>query len=319
MDALQTLPAELLLMIFDELDACDKKSFVRTNRCFYERLNGLLYVHNARFAFRRALSTGNLATARFAHEAGKTQDPEQWTEQLHKSTFKAVQSGSTRKVALYLAIGVNPSIEQDKRPKTLLEAAVIVNHTKMLQLLLSQPGYNPGIRGSEALEFATRLAHTDSVRVLLEAPNIYPNHLSRYNYTPVCWGVKSGSLETLRQFFRPGIIDRIDFNKCSDPSKTEEQASREPWNAGRSPLILAAFKNRIDMARLLLSAPGINVHQRDNEKLTALHYAIGNRNLDLVGLLIEHGADTRILRTARRPILEIVEEEEIEEEGEEGE
>ncbi|XP_049770969.1 serine/threonine-protein phosphatase 6 regulatory ankyrin repeat subunit C-like [Schistocerca cancellata] len=63
---------------------------------------------------------------------------------------------------------------------------------------------------------------------------------------------------------------------------------------GRTPLMLACVQNDCKMVRLLLEADGIgssNVNAFDSKNNTALHFAAENGDLEIVLILLRHGAD----------------------------
>lgn len=60
---------------------------------------------------------------------------------------------------------------------------------------------------------------------------------------------------------------------------------------GQTPLIYSAFNGSKDAASMLLSCEGINIEAKDITDSTALYRASASGSVDVVKLLIEHGAD----------------------------
>lgn len=63
---------------------------------------------------------------------------------------------------------------------------------------------------------------------------------------------------------------------------------------GRTRLQIACDKGNLDTARRLIEEDGYDVNDQDNAGNTALHEAALNGHLDVVKLLVEHGADVNI-------------------------
>jgi ankyrin repeat protein len=59
---------------------------------------------------------------------------------------------------------------------------------------------------------------------------------------------------------------------------------------GWTPLMRAAWEDRPAVVRALLNAPGIGVNERDDQGATALHHAASKGSLEMVRMLVEHGA-----------------------------
>ena len=65
----------------------------------------------------------------------------------------------------------------------------------------------------------------------------------------------------------------------------------EPETGGCVPLIVACKKGRVDIVRWLLSHPRIQVDKSDNESDKALQAAVAIQSIELVRLLLDHGAN----------------------------
>jgi ankyrin repeat protein len=67
---------------------------------------------------------------------------------------------------------------------------------------------------------------------------------------------------------------------------------RAPYSPRRTPLMIAAAWDKLDVARVLLNS-GAHPNVRDDADKTALHLAAEHGDVELVRLLLEHGADPR--------------------------
>lgn len=66
---------------------------------------------------------------------------------------------------------------------------------------------------------------------------------------------------------------------------------------GRTPLVIAAYYNKIDSAKLLLSTPGVDVNASSDFGASALHFAAFRGHLEMVQLLLAKGAKVNALAT----------------------
>lgn len=65
--------------------------------------------------------------------------------------------------------------------------------------------------------------------------------------------------------------------------------------AGLGLIHWAADRNQLDVLRILLGLPGLNINLQDSEGQTALHYAASCGHKDCLELLLEKGADKMIV------------------------
>lgn len=84
----------------------------------------------------------------------------------------------------------------------------------------------------------------------------------------------------------------------ADPNMTEGADTSNRWtpihnNHERSLLEIAAYTNKIDLAKLLLKK-NVNVNYQDNDGWTALHFAVRQGHAKLAKLLLDHGADPNL-------------------------
>ena len=68
-----------------------------------------------------------------------------------------------------------------------------------------------------------------------------------------------------------------------------DQGVRDAY--GWTPLMRAVDRRRGDFVRLLLDRPGVDLGQRQEDGATALHIAAASGDIEIVRLLVTHGAD----------------------------
>jgi len=66
---------------------------------------------------------------------------------------------------------------------------------------------------------------------------------------------------------------------------------------GRTPLVIAAYYNKIDAVKLLLATPGVDINCSSDFGATALHFAAHRGHLEVVKLLLAKGAKVNALAT----------------------
>lgn len=85
-------------------------------------------------------------------------------------------------------------------------------------------------------------------------------------------------------------------------------------NHGYTPLMWAAFNNKIDIVELLLDhSTDININAKDTSGYTPLMRAIFNKNIKMVELLLKHGADINIEDDGKQTPLQYASEKNLQE------
>ncbi|MDD9900280.1 MAG: ankyrin repeat domain-containing protein [Alphaproteobacteria bacterium] len=76
------------------------------------------------------------------------------------------------------------------------------------------------------------------------------------------------------------------------------------YYTGYAPLTVAAVEGRLKIAEAMLDA-GANVNRREEQKMTALMWAVQNENQDMVRLLVKRGASVNLRNEALDSALNI--------------
>ena len=170
---------------------------------------------------------------------------------------------------------------KDTLQTTPLMYASLGGHTSTVRTLLRQ-GSNPNLecrRSNNALHRAIDNNHDEVARLLLAQPNIELNAVDTVHQdkTPLMLAVSRSNIDLL-----PAILNApgLDVNFASGKWQT-------------TALTLAADLGVLETVRAILSHPDILVNKRDSTR-SALTYAAENGDLAIVEALLDHGADTEL-------------------------
>ena len=136
---------------------------------------------------------------------------------------------------------------------------------------------------------ASEVGDVDAVRALL-ATGVSPNGFDENGQTPLLIASLEGRVEVIRALLRAG----------ADANLGDESEFR-------TPLMHAAIAGHADIAKLLLDF-GADPNATDDYGDTALHRAVGRRNLEIMILLLAHGANPELRDELGRTCREIAEE-----------
>ena len=215
---------------------------------------------------------------------------------------------STDIVKLLLSHGANPNI-QDKVGDTPLMFACYNGNIDIIKLLLSQDA-NPNIQDKEGrtplIEACSR-GIIDIVKLLL-SQDANPNIQDKEGRTPLIEACYRDYFDIVKLLLSHGVDLNIQdhqkrtglwyacFSGCIDIVKLLLEYGANPSeliaqvNDGETLLIRACKKDDFETAKLLLEY-GANPNETTEFENTALLCAFRNNNLELVKLLLSHGAD----------------------------
>lgn len=201
---------------------------------------------------------------------------------------------------------------RDENDSTLLYEAIASGNTDMTQLLISH-GADVDARdrlGNSPLHNAARFKNLDIVEVIFEGC-AGANIRNSYNSTPLHAAIESGNLD-IAQFLidRGAYINALDrrgdslLHKAVQSKKLDVVefiinegyvADVDVRNIFRvTPLHRAAEDGNIDIVQLLISR-GANLNARDCNGYSPLHLAVRYQRLDVVEILLEDCADVDVL------------------------
>jgi ankyrin repeat protein len=179
------------------------------------------------------------------------------------------------------------------------------NDLSTLTKLVRDSGPNAlDARGNSPLMYAAALGSPESMRLLLDA-GADPNTANVFAATPLMWCAgdvakvrlllsKDARVDARSQLGRTPLLISAAYDGATEAARllVEKGADVNARDkSGMSVLEQAAFSNHIELVRLLL-AKGADVNTADQSGFTALMAAAnnGDRNAELVKLLLQHGA-----------------------------
>ena len=140
------------------------------------------------------------------------------------------------------------------------------NGDEVIVMTLLKAGANRYLidkRGQNACHFAEKGGHSH-IGVLISSDP------AKFDILKI---IAEGSYDTAVALFKQGV----DANHTDPVTR-------------RTPLIVAAMNNRIDVTKLLLKAPSILINSTDGDNRSALHYAASSGHEELLTLLLVAGA-----------------------------
>jgi uncharacterized protein len=141
---------------------------------------------------------------------------------------------------------------------------------------------------------------TETVREILSADSTLVNARNESGLSAILSATYRGRNDIARLLLDLGAqLDIFEAAATGTQDRLEQLLQQEPglkesWsNDGWTPLHLAVFFGRVNIAHFLLSkGVDINAASRTNERVSPLHSALANpNNAAIAQLLIEHGAD----------------------------
>ena len=133
-----------------------------------------------------------------------------------------------------------------------------------------QHGYNP-------LIYASVKNNIDAVNLLLNHPQIDVNQRDNDGCNALFHAIKNTRFE----------IAQLLLNSNADVNISS-------FSSGQTPIVYSTMKNQVDMIKLLVKQPQIDINHRDNDGNSALLHAVKNDHLETAQLLLESGSDVNV-------------------------
>ena len=223
----------------------------------------------------------------------------------------AAQAGNLDVVEFLLASGVDVNFKNQKNENTALIFAAEAGKLDVLNVLLKRPGvlleqtnddgwnalgraagrghadivkalllagadanFRHTIIGETALIIASHAGKLDVVNVLLAHPDILIDQTGDYGSSALACAAQAGHADIMKSLLLAGA-----------------DVNARPPLSGTTALITACMLGKLESVKVLLEQPGILVDQTDNYGMTALAWASHQGHADIVGSLIDAGAD----------------------------
>jgi len=172
--------------------------------------------------------------------------------------------------------------------------------------------------GKTALMVAAKQGNKERIQALIEQ-GAEVNRSNRNGGTPIMYGALSGETETVSLLLEHGAkVNAVAENGWTalmiasvkgyvDVARLLLEHGAEPNQAdvySWTPLMRAVYEQRLPMVRLLAGHERTRVNQRGENGVTALHLAVVKSNMDIVKLLLSHGADPAVADNLDRTALD---------------
>ena len=202
------------------------------------------------------------------------------TQEANTPLYFAAQDGYVEVVKLLLAApGINVNLAE-KSGSAPLSIAVEQRHVEVVRLLLAAPGINVNSKllksDATPLNIAAERGWEDIVRLLLDALDIDINALKADRATALFCAAQNNFPRIVEQLVRRGANVNLALSK------------------GTSPLCRAAGDGYVEVVRVLLRAPAIEVDRATDDGTVPLSIASQEGHKDIVRLLLRKGADPNL-------------------------
>ncbi|KAF4769907.1 hypothetical protein HAV15_012068 [Penicillium sp. str.  len=232
----------------------------------------------------------------------------------HTPLSLAAQLGHLKIVEFLVQNGANVITKDDDR-RTALQWAIFNGYTDIVQCLLTKAtdvnfrdshGRTPLLMAVEAESFQEKSQRSQVINLLLER-NADPNLAYRNDTTPLTCAVVRSDIATVKQLLDSTYFT-VDVDHCSQGltalSLTKElelveimkrlipkaEVNKED-DLKRTPLEWAVEKENYPAVITLLEADGVEADRPNAQGRTPFSLAAGARCMDIMELLIKHGAD----------------------------
>ncbi|XP_015250904.1 PREDICTED: dynein heavy chain 12, axonemal-like [Cyprinodon variegatus] len=199
--------------------------------------------------------------------------------------YLAVEQGLIENASFLMEHGAQPDC-QDQDKDAPLFVAIRSGRADLVKLLLLRGSsvHQAGCHGRRPLHEAARVGNVELVKLLLEA-GARPDPRSNYGFTPLALAAQGGHLEVAEILLRKGealLDDGYDPNFMLHP-----WIRRNYDDERKSALFFAVSNNDMASAKLLLEAGAMP----NQDPVKCLQVALRLGNYDLINLLLRYGAN----------------------------
>ncbi|KAM7539204.1 hypothetical protein Aperf_G00000048262 [Anoplocephala perfoliata] len=219
-----------------------------------------------------------------------------------ESLLRAARAGDLKKVTDLIKSGVDVN-STNPTGLTALHLAAKEGHTSVVkELILHGTDVNAvSKKGNTALHISSLAGHLDVVQALIDA-NANPNCQSAIGFTPLYMAAQENHLDVVILLLNNGANQSLATEDGFTPLAVALQQGhdrvvatlleRDTRSRGGLPALhVAARKDDINAANLLLMSPDANVNHQSQPGFTALHIAAHYGKTNVGNLLIQRGAD----------------------------
>ena len=260
-------------------------------------------------AFHLACFNGHTDVVSILLAAGSS--PEVTTNSLMTPLMMGSWNGHSVVVSILLTSGADPNLADNDRWTPLMVGSGN-GHNEVVQILLEAKA-DPNARnkdGVTAIYMASKNGHSVVVSTLLTS-GANPNMASSNGVTPLMIGSGNGHNEVVQILLeakadpnarnKDGVtaIYMASKNGHSVVVSTLLERGADP-NIGRhankwTPLMIASGKGHIEVVKQLKAHGNIKINYQAKADITALHLASQYGHIDIVKILLESGADSRLV------------------------
>lgn len=134
----------------------------------------------------------------------------------------------------------------------------------------------------------------EKVEALLKQPDIDVNSIDRNGNTPLHLASENGYVQLVKALLEVKDINvnakNIDRRKLIYPIHTGDDPNRGKLNYGKTPLYLAVENGHVDVVRVLLDHPDIDVNVKDKYSVFPLWLAVEYNDSKMVEALLRHSS-----------------------------
>ena len=142
-------------------------------------------------------------------------------DQLNNQLWEKCESGRVEEVRQALAAGADPNARGGHSNNTCLLEATMLNHDRVVELLLSTPGIQVNAMNGfyrTALQFACGKGSLAVIAKILSSPGVQPNEKDSEGQTPMMKAILNGQTQAVLQM---AAVPQVSLHSI-------------PWSLGRS-------------------------------------------------------------------------------------